>query len=167
MRPFLVLLLILTLHPPGMANAQQGIEQSRQTLQQIKGFYLTVDVEGTRGLTEEAILDVVTIRRNVAAKLAEAGLNVIEATEVVDAQRVPNLYVHINMIDAGRGIVPFAVNTQFLQEVRLAHQNITTVASTWDTGLVGVVSYDTLELIGETAVSSVTNFIDDYHAVNR
>ena len=162
--PVVLLIVVLGLAP--RAAAQPAVEVARESLQQIKGFYLTVDVEGSRGLTEEDVLDVVTIRRNVATRLAEAGLHVIEATEVVDVARVPNLYIHINMLDAGQGIVPFAINTQFYQEVRLAEQRLPTIASTWDTGLVGVVSYDTLELIGESAVTSVTNFIDDFRSAN-
>ncbi|MEZ4703163.1 MAG: hypothetical protein R2834_22740 [Rhodothermales bacterium] len=162
-----LLIALLLLITAQCAQAQPAVERARQTLQDIQGFYLTVDVEGTRGLTQEPLLDVATIRRRVAERLTAAGLHIIEATEMVEGERVPNLYVHINMLDAGEGIVPFAVNTQFFQQVQLAEQRIAAVASTWDTGLVGVVSYDTLELIGDTAVTSVTNFIDDYIAVNR
>jgi hypothetical protein len=163
MRTLLLFALLFAAHP---LSAQPDTELFRQSLQRIEAFYLTVDLEGSRALTEHDALDVSAIRQNVASRLAEAGLRIIEPTEGIDTQRVPNLYIHVNLLDAGQGLVPFAVNTQFFQEALLPESRIPTIACTWDTGLVGLVSYDTLSLIGETAVSSVTNFIDDYRAVN-
>ena len=99
-------------------------------------------------------------------ELRTNGLNVLDASEVADMSGAPYLYVHVNMIDMDGGLVPFAINTQFYQEVEVRRQRDQLMASTWDTGLVGLVSYDNLDMIADAAVGSVTNFIDDYHSSN-
>ena len=145
---------------------QMETEQSRRSLGGVKGFYLHVDVEGSLGLTQDEALNVRAIRGRVATELRSAGLNVLEPTEVLDQSSSPYLYVHVNMLDVEGGLVPFAINTQFYQQVQIKRQRTSTMACTWDTGLVGLVSYDNLDLIADAAVGSVTNFIDDYHVSN-
>ena len=152
--------------PASLAFGQMETEQSRKTLRGIKGFYLNVDVEGSVGLTQDAALNVRAIRGRVAAALRDAGLNVLEPTEMVDQSNSPYLYVHVNMLDMEQGLVPFAVNTQFFQPVQIKRQRFSTTACTWDTGLVGLVSYDNLDMIADAAVGSVTNFIDDFQVSN-
>ena len=163
----LLTLLLLALLPTVAANAQIDTEASRQALQQIRGFYLHVDVEGSLGLTQDDALNVRTIRSRVKQRLEDAGLNVLENLEGIDQANEPYLYVHVNMLEVERGLVPFAVNTQFYQRVELPRRpRQSLVAATWDTGLVGLVSYDNLDLIADSAVGSVTNFISDYQQVN-
>lgn len=160
---FLVALFTL---PAIQVYGQMETEQSRKSLRGVKGFYLHVDVEGSLGLTQDEALNVRAIRGRVATELRNAGLNVLEATEVVDQSTSPYLYVHVNMLDMEGGLVPFAINTQFFQQVEIKRQRSSLTACTWDTGLVGLVSYDNLDLIADAAVGSVTNFIDDYHVSN-
>ena len=160
-----VLLLLLSL-PSFQAYAQMETEQSRKSLRGIKGFYLHVDVEGSLGLTQDDALNVRAITGRVSTALRDAGLNVLEPSEVVDQSNSPYLYVHVNMMDMDQGLVPFAINTQFFQPVEIKRQRFSTTACTWDTGLVGLVSYDNLDMIADAAVGSVTNFIDDYHVSN-
>ena len=148
------------------AHAQMETGESRLTLQGIKGFYLRVDVEGSLGLTSDEALNVRAVKSRVATELRQAGLNVLESTEVVDQMLEPYLYVHVNMIDVEGGLVPFAVNTQFFQRVEIPRQRKSVVSCTWDTGLVGLVSYDNLDMIADAAVGSVTNFITDFHDIN-
>ena len=71
------------------------------------------------------------------------------------------------MMDAGRGLVPFAVNAQFYQTVVLPNQRMRTLASTWDYGLVGIASEDQLAIIAEAALNAVDPFIEDYAVANR
>ena len=158
--------LALFIFPAVNAYAQMETEASRKSLRGVKGFYLHVDVEGSLGLTQDEALNVRAIRNRVATELRTAGLNVLETTEVLDQSSSPYLYVHVNMMDMEGGLVPFAVNTQFFQQVEIKRQRASTIACTWDTGLVGLVSYDNLDMIADAAVGSVTNFIDDYHVSN-
>lgn len=160
------ILCLALLAMPTVALAQMETEQSRRSLRGIKGFYLHVDVEGSVGLTQDDALNVRAIKGRVSTALRDAGLNVLEPTEVIDQSSSPYLYVHVNMMDMDQGLVPFAINTQFYQQVQIKRQRSSMVACTWDTGLVGLVSYDNLDMIADAAVSSVTNFIDDYHVSN-
>jgi hypothetical protein len=41
-----------------------------------------------------------------------------------------------------------------------------TAASTWENGMVGLVSHDRLPVIYQAAQNLVTTFIDDYHQSN-
>ena len=158
---------LLSLMPFMTASAQMETAESRNSLDGIKGFYLHVDVEGSLGLTSDEKLNVRAVKGRLTDTLRGAGLNVLETTEVVDASSEPYLYVHVNMLDMEGGLVPFAVNTQFYQRVEIARQRSSTIAATWDTGLVGLVSYDNLDMIADAAVGSVTNFITDFQEVNR
>jgi hypothetical protein len=70
-------------------------------------------------------------------------------------------------MDAGRGLYPFAIETRFYQPVTLPHRrNAETQASTWDTGVVGLVSLDQLSTIAESAVDLLATFIEEYRQVN-
>ena len=160
------ILLALIVFPVYQVHAQMETEQSRRSLRGIKGFYLHVDVEGSLGLTQDDALNVRAITGRVSSALRDAGLNVLEPSEMVDQSNSPYLYVHVNMMDMDQGLVPFAVNTQFFQPVEIKRQRFATTACTWDTGLIGLVSYDNLDMIADAAVGSVTNFIDDYHVSN-
>jgi len=165
-RRFGAVLLLLVSLPVFQVYAQMETEQSRKSLRGIKGFYLHVDVEGSLGLTQDDALNVRAITGRVSTALRDAGLNVLQPSEVVDQSSSPYLYVHVNMMDMDQGLVPFAINTQFFQPVEIKRQRFSTTACTWDTGLVGLVSYDNLDMIADAAVGSVTNFIDDYHVSN-
>jgi hypothetical protein len=141
--------------------------ESRLTLEDIRGFYLRVDVEGSLGLTQDEALNVRAINQRVKTKLREVGLHVLEETEVIDEAAEPYLYLHVNMLEMDRGLVPFAVTTQFFQRVELPRSpRQSLIACTWDTGLVGLVSYDNLDLIADSAVESINNFITDFQVVN-
>ena len=162
-----VLVAIIFVFPILQGKAQMNTGESRQALQQIQGFFLHVDVEGSVGLTQDDALNVTAIKRRVTTRLRDAGLNVLETIESIDQAMEPYLYVHVNMMEMERGLVPFAVNTQFYQRVELPRQpRQSLIACTWDTGLVGLVSYDNLDMIADSAVESVTNFIADFRDVN-
>lgn len=164
---YLILTALCLAWLPMPALAQMQTDQSRQALQDIKGFYVRVEVEGSVGLTSEDAVDVRTINRRVKTNLREAGLNVLEASEVTDRVEEPYLYIHLNMMETDNGQIPFAVKTQFFQRVELPRtRQRSLIACTWDDGLVGLSYYNDLNFIADAAVKSVANFILDYHAAN-
>lgn len=161
------LLLLLLCCMPNLVLAQMETEQARQSLIDLKGFYVQVDVEGSVGLTSDEKLNASAINQRIKQKLRGAGLNVLELTEVLDEPLEPYLYVHVNMLEMERGLVPFAVNTQFFQRVELPRKKRQSLIScTWDSGLVGLVSLDNLDMIADSAVESLQVFIDDFQQVN-
>ncbi len=167
MKPAITLIMFALLLPT-IANAQMETGQSRQSLNDIRGFFVKVDVEGSVGLTSDEKLNISAINSRVKTKLRNAGLNVLEPTEVIDQPMEPYLYLHVNMLEMEQGLVPFAVTTQFFQRVELprSKRGASLVACTWDDGLVGLVSYDNLDMIADSAVESVGLFIDDFQQVN-
>ncbi len=151
------------------AWAQLGTETSRQSLKDIRGFYVQVDIEGSVGLTSDEKLNASAINRRVKQQLRNAGLQVIEPTEVLDQPIEPYLYLHINMIEMEQGLVPFSTSLQFYQRATLEKKrknNTSMVVCTWDTGAVGLVSYDNLDMIAESAIASVDEFIGDFSSAN-
>ena len=150
------------------AHAQPETGESRESLGGIAGFYVQVVVEGSVGLTSDEKLKVSAINQGVKRRLRDAGLNVIEPTEGIDQPTEPYLYLHLNMIEMEQGLVPFAVNMQFFQRVEIARsrRSQSMVACTWDTGFVGLVSYDNLDMIADAAIESVDEFIGDFRIVN-
>ncbi len=153
---------------PTIALAQMGTEQSRRSLTDIKGFYVQVDVEGSVGLTSDEQLNASAINQRVKNRLRAAGLNVLEPTEVLDQPTEPYLYVHINMMELDGGMVPFATNLQFFQRVALPdrRRKQSLIACTWDTGVVGLVYFNSLNLIPESTEELVNEFIADFQVVN-
>ncbi len=161
----IISLLLLT---PSITFAQMETGQSRQSLGDIRGFYVQVDVEGSVGLTSDEKLNISAINQRVKQKLRSAGLNVLEPVEINSEPTEPYLYLHLNMMEMEQGLVPFAVNTQFFQRVELPRdkRGQSLIACTWDSGLIGLVSYDNLDMIADSAVESVGEFIDDFRLVN-
>ena len=162
------LLLIAFLFMPSTAYAQMETKQSTQSLGRIQGFYVRVEIEGSVGLTSDEKLNVKAINQRVKRRLRDAGLNVIEPTEGFDQPMEPYLYVHINMMELEQGLVPFANNLQFFQRVEIPgrRRKQSLIAATWDTGVVGLVSYDNLDMIADSAIESVNEFITDFQQVN-
>ncbi len=164
-----VLVLLIACCLPVSAWAQLGTETSRKSLKDIRGFYVQVDIEGSVGLTSDEKLNASAINQRVKQQLRSAGLQVIEPTEVLDQPIEPYLYLHINMIEMEKGLVPFSTNLQFYQRATLERnkkKKNSMVVCTWDTGAVGLVSYDNLDLIAESAIASVDEFIDDFSQAN-
>lgn len=76
--------------------------------------------------------------------------------------------MHINAMELENGLVPFSIQLRLYQPVRLVlNRDMQTSASTWENGVVGIVSLDRLTLINEAASELVTDFINDYGVYNR
>ncbi len=171
---FLALILLLPGVLPTAARAQTELAQERASLLGIDGFHLSVDVEGPRHLLEQEELDLRRLVLDLRARLREMGLTVYEDKpapagpgDVRAVDRGTYLHVHVNMMDAGRGLVPFAVEAAFYQPVLLARDpSQRMAATTWGTSLVGIVSLDNLPLIGEAAAGLVNEFAADFRQAN-
>ncbi len=148
-------------------SAQNEITSQRKSLQGLQQFYLTVNLEAGSDLSEKKALDLPKIQEEAVQKLKSADLP-LETGKTPGGQQHAMLIMHINTMDAGRGIVPFAVNIDLYQPVKLTlNRDLEQTASTWNTGNVGVVSYDNLPTIRESAITLLEDFINDYKAANR
>ena len=158
------LLLFVTLS----ARAQNEVMLEQATLQGINGFYVSVNVEGNKELTKYDTLNVTKMQRDVENKLRDAGLPLQQEAGSRQGQDYPMLYIHVNVMDAGRGLIPFAVDVKFYQPVKLTlNRDIQTAASTWSSGYLGLVSYDRLGVIRQSMLSELENFIREFNSANR
>lgn len=150
------------------AAAQNEIEVQQSSLRGIGEFYVAVNVEGNDSLAYRDPLGTGQIRQGVLQQLKEAGLPVIGKDDMNPNLRYPYLLVHLNVMHAGRGIVPFAVNLNFYQPVKLSlNRDKPFYASTWNTGNVGVVSLDQLPVIPESIHKTTRVFIEDFQMANQ
>lgn len=158
-------MLILLISSPAMA--QNEIERERSSLKGIAEMGFTVNIEANVSLNEKGELEVTSIKQQAVDKLKEAGLTIIPDSKIRSSADLPFLYMHINTMDAGQGLVPFSISLDFYQPAQLTlNRNLQTSVSTWQTGLVGIVSYDRMNIIGESAVGILDDFINDYNQVN-
>lgn len=142
-------------------RAQPAPDLMNATLVGLNDFAVVVDLEGTRALTEADALAAVSDA--VLEQLRAAEIRATPLQRGVPEGYAPYLYVHINMMDAGRGLIPFAVDVQLFQPARLQRdQALLTAAATWEAGVVGLVSSDNLGLVPEAVHNLVAAFIDAY-----
>lgn len=149
------------------AHAQTELEQARRALQGVEGFYLTVNLEGPGGLLAHDALAIDVLNDALTLQLETAGLTVLSDANIPASERVPYLHIHINLMEAGQGQIPFAVDVRFVQAVQLLRDpSLTTVAATWESSLVGLTYSNHLAIITEAATGLVDEFADDLRRAN-
>ena len=162
----LLTLIVLALYP-ALVHAQNEVQLELSSLRGIGEMGFSINMEASEALSKREELDILSIRKQVVERLKDEGIPVVSETEARSSADMPLLHMHINTMDAGRGLVPFAISIHFYQPVRLVlNRDMQTTASTWETGMVGIVSLDQLGIIGESAVQSLDAFISDYRDVN-
>lgn len=151
----------------GLAAGQSEIEMDRSSLADLGPLFVSVYVEGSAAITDLPDLDVRRLHEAVDSTLAAAGIpiNTDEPAHVLD--REPYLSVHVNTLDMGQGLVPFAIEVEVIQGVVVANvPNSLIHAATWDVGLVGLVSHDRISTIPHAMLNLVERFVEDYRSVN-
>lgn len=164
---FSSVLMILLLSLPLTATAQNEIERSRISLQGLQEFGFTANIEGNRQIVDHDSLTPTVIRQQAINQLVEAGVRFVSDEEVESSADIPFLYMHINTMQLDNGLVPFSINLYLYQPVKLSlNRDLQTSASTWDTGMVGIVSRDQLPVINQAAENMMEEFIYDYQRAN-
>lgn len=152
---------------PVLLFAQNEIARERISLEGLQQIGFTANLEGSEVVTSDTSLTPSTIRQQVINQLVSADLQYISDEEVQSSADIPFLYMHINMMELENGLVPFSIELRFYQPVKLVlNRDLQTSASTWETGMVGLVSLDQLPVISEAAGDLVNEFIDDFLASN-
>ena len=153
---------------PAMLIAQNEIERERISLQGLQEFGFTANIEGTRTVTSHQELTPTVIRQEAVSKIVQAGLRFVSDEEVRSSADIPFLYMHINTMQLENGLVPFSIQLRLYQPVKLTlNRDLQTSASTWETGMVGIVSLDQLPVINLAASDLISDFINDYYLTNR
>lgn len=161
-------LFILILFLPLTAFAQNEIERERSSLQGINALGFTVNLEVNATLNEQGEIEITSLREAIRQRLEELNIPIVDEKTVSSSADIPFLYVHVNTMDAGRGLIPFSISVRFYQPVKLSlNRDMQTSASTWETGTVGLVSYDRMNVIRESVRNLVGDFIRDFKSVNN
>jgi len=164
----IILVQVLFLTLPMLIFAQNEIERERLSLQGLQEFGFTANIEGTHTVISHERLTPTIIRQEAINKIVQAGLRFVSDEEVRSSADIPFLYMHINTMQLDNGLVPFSIQLRLYQPVKLTlNRDLQTSASTWETGVVGIVSLDRLPLINEAAGDLVSDFIEDYNSTNR
>lgn len=167
-KSMLFLLLLFVCLIPVSLSAQNEIGRARISLQGLQEFGFTANIEGSRTVTEGDSLTPSIIRQKAINQIVDAGLKFVSDEEVESSAKIPFLYMHINTMQLGNGLVPFSIQLQLFQPVKLSlNRDLQTSASTWETGMVGIVSLDQLPVINQAAENLVEEFIEDYHRANH
>lgn len=147
--------------------AQNEVARERSSLKGIQNMSFTVNLEATSSLTQKSGLEISSLREMGQTTLREGSITLIPDNEVERSDEVPFLYLHVNTMDAGQGLVPFAISLYFYQPVKLSlNRDMQTSSVTWESGSLGIVSYDRMNLINAAAKDLLNEFISDYHKVN-
>lgn len=138
------------------------------SLQGIQEIGFTANLEGSRTVTSDETLTPSNIRQAVVEELVNNDIRFADDEEVRSSADIPFLYMHINMLELENGLIPFSIELRLYQPVKLSlNRDIETSASTWESGMVGIVSLDQISMIREAALNEILTFIDDYHSANR
>jgi hypothetical protein len=163
----ILIVLSLILFIPIQIYAQNEVERERISLQGLQEFGFTANIEGSRDIADSEKLTPSVIRQQSINQLVEAGIRYVSDEEVRSSADIPFIYMHINAMQLENGLVPFSIQLRVYQPVRLTlNRNLNTSASTWETGMMGIVSYDRLATINRAAEDLIITFIDDYYKAN-
>jgi len=163
----LFIILISLAFLPSALFAQNEIERERISLEGLQEFGFTANIEGSRMIADDETLTPTAIRQGVINQLVEANLRFVADEEVQSSADIPFLYMHINAMEMDNGLIPFSIELRLYQPVKLVlNRDMQTAASTWENGMVGLVSHDRLPVIYQAAQNLVTDFIADYHKSN-
>jgi hypothetical protein len=125
---------------------------------------LKVLVEGFDPDLVQAGVTETQIQTDVEIKLRQAGFKVKDKEEMFS----PYIYLYINVSSNNKnGIFAVSVHTSLTQEVYLDRdKSIDTLASTWDTGDIGLISRGNVRSLRDTISDQVDRFINDYLKAN-
>jgi hypothetical protein len=161
---FLTLFFLLI---PFQLFGQNEVERERISLQGLQEFGFTTNIEGSRDVADSEELTPSVIRQQSVNRLIESGIRYVSDEEVRSSADIPFLYMHINTMQLENGLVPFSIQLRLYQPVKLSlNRDLQTSASTWETGMVGIVSYDRLATINRAADDLIREFIYDYRLSN-
>ncbi|MBR9917932.1 hypothetical protein GYB29_09675 [bacterium] len=164
-RSSLPLLLSLILMSSAL-HAQNEVETERHSLIGIKKFGISVEIEKPIGL-KEVTLNPAQIQRKVHESFESLPVTLLSFNELKQSFYNPFFYVHVNIMQAEDGIYPFSIEMRFYQPIKLSLKNdVESMASTWHSGYVGMVSFDRVNEIAGVVVDAAKEFKDEFERLN-
>ena len=146
--------------------AQNEVETERHSLIGIKEFGISVEIEKPIGL-QEALLNPALIQKEIRKSFESLPINLLSFNELKESFYNPFFYVHVNIMQAEDGIYPFSIEMRFYQPIKLSLKNdVESMASTWHSGYVGMVSYDRVNEIAGVVVEATKEFKEEFERLN-
>ena len=168
MNRILLLCFIIIGFIPALLFAQNEIEREQISLEGLQEFGFTANIEGSRTIADSENLTPSNIRQNTVSQLVEADIHYVFDEEVRSSADIPFLHMHINAMEMENGLIPFSITLRLYQPVKLVlNRDLQTSAVTWQTGMVGLVSYDRIDTISDASSNMIAEFIDDYRKANN
>ena len=164
-RSSLPLLLSLILMSSAL-HAHNEVETERHSLIGIKKFGISVEIEKPIGL-KEATLNPAQIQKKIHESFESLPVTLLSFNELKQSFYNPFFYVHVNIMQAEDGIYPFSIEMRFYQPIKLSLKNdVESMASTWHSGYVGMVSFDRVNEIAGVVVDAAKEFKDEFERLN-
>lgn len=162
LRPFVfTVFLAAVLLGTRTSHAQGNREDARESLVGVSAFSVDATVEGPAHLAASDLLRVGVLIATASERLGEMDLPLAAVSE-----DVPNLHIHLNMMQVQTGLIAFSVELDFFQGVQLADRRASIDAITWNESVVGLVSHDRVSIIAESVLGLIDQFADDFLTVN-
>ncbi|NBC27339.1 MAG: hypothetical protein GVY08_10785 [Bacteroidetes bacterium] len=153
---------------PAVLNAQNEVVREQISLEGLREVGFTANIEGSRTIADDEDLTPSAIRQDAVKRMVEADLRYVADEEVRSSADIPFLHLHINAMEMENGLIPFSIRLRLYQPVKLTlNRDLQTTASTWETAMVGLVSYDRIDVIRDAAIGVVDTFIEEYHQSNE
>lgn len=149
----------------GSQRAAGDSEDERATLRGLPGVYVLAfaSPDGEQhGLTKEQV------QTDAELRLRKAGIRVLSETEWLKTPGGPYLYVRVNVMKKeDSSLYAFSIYVALKQRV-LTERNpkISSFATTWDTGSIGIVGENYLRDIRGSVADDVDEFINAFLAEN-
>ncbi|MEO9887529.1 MAG: hypothetical protein ABJR05_09010 [Balneola sp.] len=150
----------------GSSIAQNEIETERHSLVGITQFGISVEIEKPIGL-QEITLNPAEIQDEISKSFATLPATLLSFNELKRSFYNPFFYVHVNIMQAEDGIYPFSIEMRFYQPIKLSLKNdVESMASTWHSGYVGMVSFDRTNEIAGVVLEATKEFKDEFERLN-
>lgn len=160
---FLTLILLF----PLSLFAQNEVVREQISLEGLQEMGFSANIEGSIEIASSDTLTPTIIRQQSVNQIVDANIRYVQDEEIESSADIPFLHMHINVMQMENGLIPFSINLRLYQPVKLMlNRDLETTATTWETGLVGLVSFDQLHVINQSAMGLVETFIDDFHKSN-
>ena len=146
--------------------AQNEVETERHSLVGIKKFGISVEIEKPIGL-KEITLNPADIQKKISESFGALPVSLLSFAELKRSFYNPFFYVHVNIMQAEGGIYPFSIEMRFYQPIKLSLKNdVESMASTWHSGYVGMVSFDRTNEIAGVVLEATKEFKEEFERLN-
>jgi len=144
-------------------------ELTRKTLRGRTGVYVMVEdlQPGFKAYAEKSGLNALQIEQNIARRIEQAGIRVLQKEVWLKTPGRPLLYVNVNTHD-NKFRFAYDMKVELRQIVVMeANPQIKTLAGTWSINMTGIAEVNEPNVIGKNITILVDRFINAYESANR